>query len=159
MRSAASPADSQDRLPPDLTIGDRPHAQDLHRRAVSDAPVFGCVHSLLLVPQVGDLAKEFEALLDFIVRQRCGPVGAEHLTGKRSHDAAIEERPAKDGRSKFRLRGEVAVEASCETIACAGGIDEFSERQRGRPERMLGLMRCGERVLAKKTRLRRVPHA
>ncbi len=61
-------------------------------------------------------------------------LGTEALDREGAHHAAIEHGAAKDGRRERGLRCDVAEESASEGVAGPGGIDDFSQRQRGRAE-------------------------
>src|SRR5208282_6333508 len=84
--------------------------------------------------KVRDLAKEVEARIDLSARELLKALGAEALAGVGTHDSAIEHGVTPRGRRQFRLRGQVAEEASGKAVSGSGGIDDFFEREGGRLE-------------------------
>ncbi len=100
------------------------------------------------VVKMRDLPEEVEAFVDLFARYVLQTLGAEAFDSERAHDAAVEHCGAKDSGGELGLRGEVAVEAAGEGVACAGGVDDLSERQRGGAEGMQGFGLAGEGTVA-----------
>src|SRR6185369_2070800 len=81
--------------------------------------------------QVGQLAEDLKAGVDFFAGQRLQALGAKTLHRKRPHHATVKERAFQDFAAQFSLRGDVPHEAASKGIACAGRILDFVEGQRG----------------------------
>ena len=92
---------------------------------------------MLFSVNVRDLAKEVEARVDLGAREVLQALRAEALAGKRAHDAAVKHGEAPGGRRELARRGgrgQITEEAAGKAVACAGGIDDFFEREGRSPE-------------------------
>src|ERR1039458_1436113 len=89
---------------------------------------------MLFSVKVRDLAKDIEARVDLGTRKLLQALGAEALAGVGTHDAAVEHGVTPGGGRELRLRGQIAEEAPGKTVARAGRINDFLEREGRRLE-------------------------
>src|SRR5450432_66938 len=92
--------------------------------------------------QMGQLAEDLKAGIDFFAGERLQALGAKALHRKRSHHTAEEESAFQNFAAQFSLRRDISHEAAGKGISRAGGIFDLFDRQRRRTKRMAANAEC-----------------
>src|ERR1700675_2396437 len=93
--------------------------------------------------QMGQLAEDLKAAVNFFAGERLQTLGAKALDRKRSHYTAVEESAFQHFAAEFSLRGDVSHEAAGKGVSGSGGIFDLFDRQRRRAKRMASDAECG----------------
>src|ERR1700694_2001282 len=93
--------------------------------------------------QMGQLAEDLKAGVNFFAGEQLQTLGAKALDRKRSHHAAVEESAFQDFAAQFSLRGDVSHKTAGKGISGPGRVFDLFDRQRRRTKGMAADPECG----------------